>query len=248
MRVNDLVFGRGDRVSAWGRFVAAEDSGWLDVARVDNLMVKPPDWRSDRSVRLIGADADMVPTGSGSSTVAGCIRVIGIWRGDAIDVESQSSEAPSRPSSPRWEQPPCAPPRDGWPHGKQDERLRPQFGDLESSGAVVATVQFRPSRDQVVLAVAATDVDTAIRRLAPQLPNRLYVVRSHFSRDQLDQVGRALTAHADQWRLEVWGSEIDAQAQPFTHAKLFRVTPDLADWADTLPGGLLRLEPSLARA
>jgi hypothetical protein len=30
---------------------------WLDLARIDDLLPKPPGWKSDRSIRLLGADA-----------------------------------------------------------------------------------------------------------------------------------------------------------------------------------------------
>ena len=53
------------------------------------------------------------------------------------------------------------------------------------------------------------------------------------------------TAHWRQWRLESFGTGADAQAQPFIRAELFRVTAEMAEWADTLPAGLLRLHPAL---
>jgi hypothetical protein len=119
------------------------------------------------------------------------------------------------------------------------------FGDLESSGAIVHPVIFRPSADQEVLVVAATDVDAATQQLFPQLPHQLCVVPSRFTSAQLDEVRDVLRAHWRQWRLESFGTSADAQAQPYITAQLFRVTADMAEWADTLPAGLLRLNPAL---
>ena len=122
------------------------------------------------------------------------------------------------------------------------------FGDLESSGAIVHPVIFHPSADQEVLVVATTDVDAVTRQLYPHLPNQLCVVPSRFTSAQLDEVRDVLRAYWRQWRLESSGTSADAQAQPYITAQLFRVTAEMAEWADTLPQGLLRLHPALAPA
>jgi hypothetical protein len=123
------------------------------------------------------------------------------------------------------------------------------FGDLESSGAIVHPVIFRPSADQEVLVVAATGVDAATQQLFPQLPHQHCVVPSRFTSAQLDEVRDVLLAHWREWRLETCGTgSADPQAQPFATAEPFRVTADMAEWADTLPAGLLRLNPALRPA
>lgn len=48
-----------------------------------------------------------------------------------------------------------------------------------------------------------------------------------------------------EWKLDIWGPHADEHGQPYIRAKLFRVTADLADWADTLPDGLLKVIPAL---
>jgi hypothetical protein len=120
------------------------------------------------------------------------------------------------------------------------------FGDLESSGAMVHPVIFRPSADQEVLVVVATDVDVVTRRLSPHLPDQLCVVPSRFSRAQLDELRDVLLANWRGWRIESFGTSSDAQAQPFITAQPVRVTAEMADWADTLPAGLLRLRPAIS--
>ncbi|WP_371400865.1 hypothetical protein OHA10_23155 [Kribbella sp. NBC_00662] len=104
---------------------------------------------------------------------------------------------------------------------------------------------FRPSEDQEVLVVTATDVDAAIRQLSPKLPRQLCVVPSRFTRAQIDEVYDVLHANWRDWRLESFGTASDEQAQPFIPVMMFRVTAELAEWADALPEGLVRLEPSL---
>jgi hypothetical protein len=65
---------------------------------------------------------------------------------------------------------------------------------------------------------------------------------------QIDEVYEILHTHRREWRLESFGTGSDAQAQPFIEATLFRVTAEMAEWADTLPEGLLRLRPALIPA
>jgi hypothetical protein len=113
------------------------------------------------------------------------------------------------------------------------------------AGAAVGTALFRPSSEQAVLVVAATDVDAVRTVLQPQLPGRLCVVPSRWTRAQLDDVMAHLSSHADKrldsdvpgagWKLEAWGQHADEHGQPYIQAHLFRVTAD--------PGGLGRHSP-----
>ncbi|GAA1129562.1 hypothetical protein GCM10009630_29340 [Kribbella jejuensis] len=269
MAARDLVFRAGDRVRTFGRFVSGADGDWLDVQRVHDLMIKPPGWKSDLSIRLIGADAAAVPSEFGPNQVPGHIKVVGRWHAPApgvqvrlgdesIEVETQTPEGRRpRPRADRT-RPPCPPPsggwpqnvtwHEGWPHSPVSH-LDLDIRDLESSGAIVHRVIFRPSEDQEVLVVAATDVEAVTRALSPSLPNQLCVVQSRFTRAQLDEVGDVLHAHFQEWRLESFGTgNSDAQGQPFARAEPVRVTPELAAWADTLPHGVLLLDPTITPA
>jgi hypothetical protein len=245
MTARDLVFGVGDQVRAWGRFVTDPAGDWLDLARV-HFGIKPPGWKSEWSIRLIGADAEAVPTDFAANRVPGHISVVGTWRDESIEVGAQSPEIPAREPIPDWTDPPCPPPPGGWEHGVAVGNLHFHIGDLESSGAMVTRVIFRPSADQEVLVVAATDIDAVTRQLSLTLPNQLCVVPSRFTRDQLDEVRDVLLAHSQDWRLESFSTGgADEHAQPFTTAEPLRVTAEMAEWADTLPEGLLRLDPAI---
>jgi hypothetical protein len=175
--------------------------------------------------------------------------VVGTWREESTEVEAQSPEIPAPEPHPDWTDSPCPPPPGGWAHGVAVGNLHFHIGDLESSGAMVTRVLFRPSTDQEVLVVAATDIDPVTSQLSPKLPNQLCVVPSRFTRDQLNEVRDVLHAHWREWRLESFSTgRADEQAQPFTTAEPFRVTADMAEWADALPEGLLRLYPALIPA
>jgi hypothetical protein len=246
MAARGLVFEAGDRVRTWGRFVAGADGDWLDLARVHDLIFRPAGWKSDRSIRLIGADAEEVRTGWAPNRVPGYISVVGTWREESIEVEEQSAELPARERFAAWRDPPCPPPPGGWRRDVLPWNL--DCGDLESSGAMVGRVVFRPSADQEVLVVAASDLDAVTRQLSPHLPHQLCVVPSRFTRAEIDEVCDVLLARSREWRLESFGTGADGQAQPFITAELFRVTAEMAEWADMLPERLLRLRPALRPA
>jgi hypothetical protein len=248
MSARSLVLEAGDRVTGWGRLVADADGVWLDLARVIPLMWS--DRRSNRSVRLTGADLRAVPTQFEPDTVPGAVTITGIWLGDTIEVKSQSPAgpfhaAPPPGSSREWITPPCPPPSGGWPRGKPNQSLDFDLGDLQTSGAAVTVVTYRPSPEQAVLVVAASDIDAVQTALRPQLPDRLCVVPSRWTQAQLDEVRARFDHHHEDWALDTWGKTIDEHAQPFIEVHLLRVTAELADWADTLPDGLLKLVPAL---
>lgn len=248
MAARDLVFEAGDRVRAVGRFVAGADDDWLDLARVHNTIRRPPGWKSDRSIRLIRTEAEAVLTDWTPNRSPAYVSVVGTWRDESIEVEELWPDIPAPESFAKKTDPPCPPPPGGWRRDALAWNLDFDTADLESSGAIVHQVIFHPSADQEVLVVAAADVDTVARLLSPHFPDQLCVVPSRFSRAQLDELRDVLRTRRREWRLETFGTGSDEQAQPFITAQLFRVTADIADWADTLPEGLLRLCPALSPA
>ena len=131
MAARALVFAAGDRVRTWGRYIARPDGEWLDLARIYTPISRPAGWKSDRSIRLIGADADAVPTDWAANRVPGHLSVVGIWRDESIEVEEQSSELPARERFAARTDPPCPPPPGGWRHDALP--WDPDFGDLRSS-------------------------------------------------------------------------------------------------------------------
>jgi hypothetical protein len=70
-------------------------------------------------------------------------------------------------------------------------------------------------------------------------------VPSRWTRAQLDEVRARFHDHWDDWALDSCGEPADEHAQPFIEVHLGQVTAELADWADTLPDGLLTLVPLL---
>jgi len=61
---------------------------------MNDLVIRPPGWRSSHSVRLIGLDPAGVPRDFGSDDIIpGRVRVTGIWQGETISVDDQGSVA-----------------------------------------------------------------------------------------------------------------------------------------------------------
>jgi hypothetical protein len=118
-------------------------------------------------------------------------------------------------------------------------------GDLEENGAAVAVTVFRPSVDRQVLVVAAVDVAAVEARLRSQLGNRLCVIPARWTKPQLDTAFGHLQDRWQHWKLYAASPHNDEYGQPSIHARLVRITREIADWIDTCPDGLVTLTPWL---
>lgn len=99
-----------------------------------------------------------------------------------------------------------------------------------------------------MLVVAATDIAAVEAQLRPQLPDRLCIVASRWTRWQLDAAHEHLRARWEQWGIYGTGPSCDEHAQATMTAKLVRVTDEIASWADGRPAGLVTLDPCLTPA
>jgi len=98
----------------------------------------------------------------------------------------------------------------------------------------------------VVLIVAASDVDLVERISRPRLPRRLCVVASRYSADQVRDVEATFATRHRSGSSSSGGRAGSIKTVSRTPSpNSCGVTDDLADWADTLPGGLLELRPSM---
>lgn len=250
-----LAVRQGDRVTASGRLVRNETGDWFEPPMPVALPVGVPRsvraaWRG--AVRIAGANFDELSDRfEREGAVEGFAALTGIWSANQLRVERQALPQRRHPEGPRWQTPPCPAPEGGWPHltwGHSDKNLDYELGDLEQSGAAVARTLFRPSEDQAVLVVAATDLDAVEAQLRPQLGPLLCVVPSKWTRAELHAVRDHLHEHHEEWDLYEWGfgsTTDDGQAQ--ITARLTRMLPEIAAWADMLPSGILDLKPWLTR-
>lgn len=253
MDAQSLVLRASDGCQGWGRLVRDVDGEWFDppmpVRAIGYLPGQRPAPRASRfKIRVDGADFGAVEhRHERDGAIEGYATIYGTWLGDRIHIGRQTTEQPQRPTR-SWSDPPCTPPPGGWPHGmngQYQDNLDFDLGDLEQTGAAVAVVVFRPSADQAVLVVAASDPAAVEARLRPQLPDRLCVVPSRWTRDQLQRAQSHLTAMAERWGIYQWGPQIDERAQATMTATLVRVTDEIAEWTGGQPDGLVSLDPCL---
>jgi hypothetical protein len=242
-----LVVEPGGRVRATGRFVSFPDGDWLDLAQVHLLILRAAPWKSPRSFRLIGVDANAVPDGSDPSVVRGSLQVVGVWHDDVIEVDTQAPVP-----SPAWT--PLGPlfigaePAGGWDGSQQSTDVE-GLQQLREAGQIVRDGWLRTDNGALILRIAACDVDAVEAILAPELPRRLHVVRSRYTVAHLREVEEMFTTHHSDWGFESWSYQsLDPRCQPYAEATLTRVCSDLAAWADTLPDDLLRLTPAMTPA
>lgn len=243
-----LVVEPGDLMSAAGRYVRFDDDDWLDLAQVHDLVGRRGPWKSPRSVRLEGIDASAIPTGPDwdRSGIPGYVRVKGVWGEDVIRVDSQ--EPVPLAARERFPQVTLPAPSGGWDASSQSKDVA-GLEELRASGLIVRDGWIRHTGGTLVLRVAASDVAAVEAVLAPQLPRRLYTVGSSYTAGQLREVEEVFDAHHRLWDFEIWSYQsLDAQCQPYADVGLMRVSRDLADWADTLPAGLLTLRPTMTPA
>lgn len=251
MDVDALVVREGDRVVAAGRLVRSSQGSWFEpalwIAEPGGLERRVrPVWQG--AIRVVGADFGAVNSRfERNGAVEGWAELTGIWSGGQLEVEQQD-DPPTRPD-PRvpWVTPPCPPPPGGWPVviPRGDIHLDYDLGDLLETGAAVAVTLFRPGEDQAVLVVAASDVAAVEALLRPQLGELLCIAPSRWTMPQLDAVRNCLDAHHEQWNLLQWGPHNTDDGQPQVAARLVRVLPEIADWAASLPNGIVLLEPWL---
>jgi hypothetical protein len=237
----------GDRVRAEGRFVRLDGADWLDLAQVHTLVGRTGPWKSDRSVRLIGVDAAAIPAvgGADSSVMPEHLQVVGVWHEDVIDVEAQAAVAWPTTTRSSFTLPA---PVGGWDVDSQSQNVE-GLEALRATGAIVRDGWLRERSGAVVLRVAASDVDAVQEALSLQLPRRMYVVQSRYTRAQLREVEDVFSAHAREWGFENWSDQgLDEQCQPYADVMLTRVSTGMASWAETLPAKLLTMHPAMTPA
>jgi hypothetical protein len=264
-----LIIREGDRVTASGRLVRNETGDWFEppVSVTANFrLVRSVRRAWPGCVRIVGADfgADLTDRFERDGAVEGSATLTGTWAADRLQVERQGLYVPQHRQIPNRTVPPCPPPEGGWPHqtrgcGIKDvqtgEPPAAQYvgldydpGDLRETGAAVAMTTFRPSEDQAVLVVAAADPEAVEAHLRPQLGQLLCVIPSKWTKAELEAVGAHLLAHHDDWNLYAWGDMSGEDGQAMITARLTRLLPEIATWADSLPAGILGLEPWLTHA
>jgi hypothetical protein len=248
-----MVLTEGITASACGRVVSADDATWfeppLPVARP--LFApghEPAPKPSGLGIGVESVDLNRLDRRqSTDGAVEGWACLSGTFRDGTLVVADQwCGGEGARRSTPQWSVPPCDSPPGGWPVGEADTNL--EIAEDLVGAEVVAVTMFRPSSRQIVAVMASDDPALTRRRLGGALGDRLCVVQSKWSGDQVRNVRGALDTNHDAWLLYSCGATASADGQRQLTVKVVHVTSGFAEFAATVPEGLLIVEPWLTPA
>lgn len=250
-----LVLRDGVVARASGHVLAIDGAVWFQppMARtLARIHPPPPPAKNKYAVRTHGVDLDRLDRTErhDDGIVEGWATLTGRWRQGELHVESQTAPT-ARDRMVPWTNPPCPPPEGGWPTvpvhppmTRANPPVRPPNHDEWPALTITSVTVFSPSATQPVLVVAAEDPELAERALRPKLGAGLCVVSSRCSRAEIDRTRQRLHAEmmSHRWPVTSFGSSSSADGQPTVRATFVRIDPEIAEWAQTVPDGLLDLE------
>ncbi len=271
----------GDSVTATGRIVHVPGGPVRLCAPQDEAGMgpepgsEPPTVMCQQGLDLAGADlSTLTDRRERAGAVEGWARIVGVLHGDAVQVEQQSpARRDGRPDddlAPPLRDVPCPAPEGGWPRdpsilrGPGDvpegdanlDRERPTLDAYRAAhpAEFVDIAYLRPFPDSVLLGVVAlheqarADIEQALR---PTYGDRLCVVVSRYSADELRAVGSdvsALWRDAARHGLRGSGTTVGDDLQRRVDLFVVRVTDELLALVRRHPRGLVHLEPWLVQA
>jgi hypothetical protein len=250
-----LMLREGCRVEASGRVIAVEGQVWFEPPLPVRLVgyapghEPAPTW-SGLGIPVRGTDLGRLDRRRlKDGALEGWAQLIGHWTGGELVVAEQDSPSWPEQPGPRWHAPPCEPPEGGWPHVRRDENIEPP-PDLEGDPAVVGVMMARPSPTQVVLVLVSTEPDWTREQLGARYPYRSCVVASRWTRAQIDgarsHLETRMGAGPGSWQIYQTGQSHGEDCQIRFEVEAVQVVSEFAQWASTVPDGLLQVRVWLA--
>jgi hypothetical protein len=250
MDLAPLVLRAGTRTAATGRVVAyagqVRFEPPLPVPAVGYAPgSEPPPRPTGCGVAVDGVDlSDLAYRREKDGGIEGWAALTGTWSDERLVVSGQRAAGPGgagehRRPFPRWDVPPGDPPQGGWPAGRSGGNPDPAPpGDIP--GALSVTV-FRPRAALPVLVVATTDPTGADELLRPMYGDGVQIVGSRWTPTEVQATRRGIDLFMDDGTAYTTGQTATEDGQVLITAEVVRVTPELADWARSVPDGLLDL-------
>jgi hypothetical protein len=251
-----LVMRDGVVARASGRVLVIDGTVWFERpgARTLPLTSRPrPPHPGRYAVRAHGVNLDRLDRAvrHEGGIFEGWTTVTGTWRRHELHVSDQTSISVRDARTDRWTTPPCPPPAAGWPTapvygGMSAANLpaRPPEADEQRRLTITQLTQFRPHATQPVLVVAAEDPERAERALRPTFGAALCVVPSRYRQQEIDETLQRLRDEmsSHRWPMTSNGRSAGDDGQPTVVATFAWIEPEVAEWAATVPDGLLDLD------
>jgi hypothetical protein len=250
-----MVLRDGVVARAGGRVLVIDGEAWFERPLARTLVkVHPPrpPHQGPHALRAHGVDVnrlDRVERHSGG-VLEGWATLTGTVRGRELHVHEQAPPAAWRPPK-SWTTPPCPPPPTGWPtgpvyHGMTSANLpQPAPGPDEQAELTITQLTiFHPQETQPVLVAAAEDPERAERALRPTFGDALCVIASRYTRQEIDETLHRLRTEMSthRWPMTSNGRSADRDGQATVFARFAWIEPEVAEWAATVPDGLLDLD------
>jgi hypothetical protein len=253
--VTGLVMREDVVARASGRVLVIDGTVWFEKPLPQAAVAiwpPPPPHQGPFAVRAHGVDLDRLdhPKQHDGGILEGWTTLTGTWRRRELHVRTQTPIPPSEDWTNPWTTPPCPPPAAGWPtapvHGPATAAnlpAEPPQPDEQAELTITQLTQFQPHPAQPVLVVAAEDPERVEQALRPRFGAALCVVRSRYRRHEIDETLQRLRDEqmARRWLITSSGQSASSDGQPTVTAEFTWIEPEVAEWAATVPDGLLDL-------
>jgi hypothetical protein len=252
MDLSGSTMREGVIAQASGRVLVVDDTVWFERPGARTLVkITPPrpPAKGRYAVRAHGVDLDRLDRRRqyAGGIVEGWTALTGTWRQHELHVLSQTA-IPRSAGRPKWTTPPCPPPTAGWPTAATSGSMpaanlsaqRPGPDEYEKL-TITQVTQFHPTATQPVLVVAAEDPTRVEQALRRRFGAALCVVPSRYRWHEIEESHERLTSEmaSHRWRLTSAGRSAGNDGQATVTAQFAWIEPEVAEWAATVPEGLL---------
>jgi hypothetical protein len=187
-----------------------------------------------------------MPTAKGGAT-EGYAYLSGVYEHGVLAVQVQNAPRYPTPTEPKWTDPPCPPPAEGWSleSGSNPSRLEAQITAFQQQhpDEIASTTLFHPTPTTAVMVLAVEHPDD-VRNALSASPTALCVVQAKYNTAELASAQQLSEAQMrSPGSAGIFGIETrhDEAGQPSVVVSVVAITPALHDLASKYAPGLLQL-------
>jgi hypothetical protein len=256
MDLTGWVIRDGSVASASGRVLVVDGAVWFEgphVRVMPSVFPRSAAGKGPYAVRAHGVAVDRLDRRAQypDGTVDGWTTLTGTWQDRELHVHSQASPSDREVSAHRPTVPPCPAPSGGWPTSAIVRPMtaanlpaRPPRPDEWAELTITQVTQFHPDPAQPVLVVAAGDPERVERALRRRFGASLCVVASRYRQEEIDAAVDRLREEMSsrRWPITMTGRGASSAGQATVTARFAWIEPEVAEWAATVPDGLLDVD------